>query len=216
MGHREALIHERLLDHPLAVVEGAVDLIRLDVATPAGQLLLLPCADTAFGVEHLHRDALLAGEGCSHRPTGVAAGGNQDGQLLASLSEDPLHSGGEKARPEVLEGRRGPPEELQDHLLRREWIKRDGEVEGFGADLSEVWVERIALEEGGEHLEGKLGVTGDLPIREMGQGGEGLGDVEASIRSQALHDGVAGSHRFCVLSCRDVLHRVLLQTGAQV
>ena len=98
-------VEEGFLDHGLTIVEGAVDLQGLDVVAHGGELLFLDLADAPFRVKQDHVDAVDVVESLGDSTASVAAGGDEDGDLLvAEVADGP----GEEARADVLEGEVGP------------------------------------------------------------------------------------------------------------
>ncbi len=82
------------LDDVLAVVEHAFDGDVVDVLVlQAEHLRLLEGAHAAVRAGHEHADALLAAHGVFGRAAGVAAGGAQDVQLVATAAPVRIRTG---------------------------------------------------------------------------------------------------------------------------
>ena len=114
----QAVVEERLLDQPLAVVERPGHAHGRHVSAERRHLRFLERRHLAGRVQHDDAHARHAEEALRHRAAGVAGRGNQDGGVVAALLEQVAEHAGEEAGAEVLErqrrargtarGRRGP------------------------------------------------------------------------------------------------------------
>ena len=117
---------------PLAVVEGACHLQRVDVVAQRRELLLLQAADSARGVQQHHVDAATAPEGARHRTAGVAGGRDQHHDTLSvgARAELSLQQRRQERGAEVLEGAGRAVEELQQGDAVVQPAQRRGERKG--------------------------------------------------------------------------------------
>ena len=201
-------IHEGRLDHGLAVVEGAVDFIALDVPVPACELLPLPFGDASLGEEDLDGKVLPAMEGGSHGSARVAARRDEDREVLAGPFQEGLHAEGEEAGTEVLEGRCGPVEELE-HAQPLQVPDDDREVEGLAADVLKLALELVALEEGSKDAGCEKSVV-EAGVESLRQARQGRRDEESSVVCEALEDGLAGGEPVLsiAVACRMVAYHL--------
>jgi hypothetical protein len=141
-------IEKGRLHQTLAVVEGATHGERGDVAAPAGQLSLLGRRHQALRIEDRDPDPRSAVKGGGHRPAGVARGRHQDRQRALGRRQA-RKAAREKPCAEILEGRRGPVEQLQDRYaaVRSERHERRGKVECLLRDRSKLRRQAVTAHE---------------------------------------------------------------------
>ena len=172
-------VAERLLDQPLAVVEAPLDGERVHARAYGRQLRTLHRAHTVTGEQHDHPQAGHAGHAGRDRAAGVARGGDEHQGLAPVAREDASPPAPERAGGHVLEGTRGPVEELQQPGLVVEAAQRDREVER-GTRVLEPAVGLVVGEPRGER---RLGSRGQR--RGRAPAGRDLrhpvGDVEAAV-----------------------------------
>ncbi len=115
----EAVVVEHALHERLAVVEGAVDLERMDVVVVRGRHHPpLHVGDAAVRKQHVEIGAGAAAERFDRRAAGVARGRDHHGGALAALREDVVHQPAQELHRQILEGERRAVKQLQHELAR--------------------------------------------------------------------------------------------------
>ncbi len=181
----QSLLHQRL-----AVVERASHAQRLDVVAEAAELMRLARRHAPVRIQHHHAQAGLAMEGRRHRRTGIAGGGDQDGQRRGGIAAQPRQASGEEARAEILERGGRPMEQLQRVVAGRgQRLQRRVEVEGLGADCRQFGSERVAVEEWRQQVRCGFSQIGAGP--QCARWRHALGNVKPAVGRQAGSDGLA-------------------------
>ncbi|MCW0460882.1 hypothetical protein NB717_001950 [Xanthomonas sacchari] len=194
-----------LLDQRLAIVERAGHAQRLDVVAKAPELMRLPWRHAPVRIQHHHAQPGLAMERGRDRGTGIAGGGDEDGQRRFRTPPQPGQTGGQEARAEVLERGGRPMEQLQRVVAGRgQRLQRRGEVEGLRADGRQFRSQSVAIEERRQQIRGGLGEAGTGA--QVAGGGQALGDVQAAIGGESGGDGLAERDRRCGVTGGDEVH----------
>ena len=198
-------VEEGFLDHGLAIVESAVDLQGLDVAADGGQLLFLDFADAALWVEQDDVDALDVVEALGDGTAGVAAGGDEDGDLLvAEVGDGP----GEEAGTDVLEGQGRAVEEFEGVSPVVGFDEGEREIHGLCTNALEVRAFHRAFGVGPDDLGGEvvgLRVLIAHP-RFEGERGDVVREIEAIVRREAAQDGFVEGRRLVLVLGAVELH----------
>ena len=204
-GGLELGVEEGLLDHGLAIVEGAVDFQGLHVAADRRELLFLDLADAALGIQQDHVDAVDVVEALGHGAARVAAGGDEDGDLLvAEVGDGP----GQEAGAHVLEGECGAVEEFEGVAPFVGFDEGEREVHGLRADAFEVGALHGAFGVGPDDLGGEF-----VGLRVLiahpglhGERGDVVREVEAVVGGQSAEDGFVEGRRLVLVVGAVELH----------
>ena len=129
---RSAGVAERLLGQALAVVEGAGDRDRGDVAAEGRELRFLHRAHLTVRIQHDHARPRHAVERLGHRAAGVPGRGHQHRQRRLAVAMEMRHQAREHARADVLEGEGRPVEQLDHRQPLVQADDRHRKIEGIG------------------------------------------------------------------------------------
>ena len=154
LGHRG--IGEGGFREALAIVEIAIDLDRPNRGVPAGQLMFLEGRDAALGIEDHRADRSPALRRAADRAAGIARGRGKDGQRVGGIAQ-PVETGHQEARAEILEGAGRAVEQFEHAAAVGESFDLDREVEGAGTNGVKVELEFVAREEGSKEVGGEVG-----------------------------------------------------------
>ena len=198
-------VEESFLDHGLAIVKGAVDLQGLNVAADGRELLFLDFADAALGVEQDHVDALHVVEALGHSAAGVAAGGDQDGNLLVA---EVGNGAGEEPGAHVLEGECGAVKQFEGVTPFVGFDEGEWEVHGLGADAFEVGALHGAFGVGPDDFRGEVMRLRVLVAHPSLQGecGDVVRKVEAVVGWKSAQDGFVEGRRLVLVVGAVELH----------
>ena len=204
-GGLELGVEEGLLDHGLAIVEGAVDFQGLHVAADRCELLFLDLADAAFRIEQDHVDALHIVEALGHGASGVAAGGDEDGDFLVTEVAD---GPGKEAGTDIFEGECGAMEEFEGVAPFVGFDEGEREVHRLRTDALEVCALHGAFGIGPNDLRGQV-----VGLRVLvahpglhGERGDVVREVEAVVGGQSAEDGFVEGRRLVLVVGAVELH----------
>ena len=142
-------------------------------------------------IEDENIDRLEPPERLDRRAAGVARGRADDGDPLSPPLQRGLEQLADQLHGEVLEGQRGPVEQLQQEVVGAKLDKRRARVVaeariGAGDDVGQFRIGESVADEGAHDAEGGLFVAQPRQRRDVARRHlrDGLGDIEAAVARQ--------------------------------
>ena len=210
------LVPECRLDQPLAVVEGPGDRERRHVVAPAGQLLFLPGRHAASRVEDRHASpgptVECGGDGATCVPRSCHQNG-QRSRFVRLRPREVFHALGQEARAEILEGRGGAVEQLEDSGVVAEVLEGHREIERPPAHALEFRRQTVVGQKRLQHAHAERGEPVDRLERGRIETREPFGYEQATVRSQSSQDRRRERRRRGLVSRADELHPVSARPG---
>ena len=210
----EGEIVEHVLHARLGIIEIAVDGQRVDIGfNRRRHLASLHLGYPAMRVKDEQIDIRQSPERLHRRRSGIARGGPHDGDPLPRLGQRRLHHLPDELHGEILEGQRGPVEQLQQEMVRAKLHQRRAGVMaetriGPGDQAAEFVIAKGVAQKGAHHAEGDLLIgqprhRGDGLLR---QGRHGLRHIKPAIPGQPRHHRFAECQNRCSTTGRDIVH----------